>query len=109
MALLSGQIRMPTGSALPASKIEKFRAHVWMPRRWQWVDPKSDTESSIMQVRAGLMSPQDLCASQGFDFDEVLTQLSQARKAAEDLGVPLPAYDATPGAGTGTAKAPAPS
>lgn len=108
MALLSGQIRMPNGSALPAAKIEKFRAHVWMPRRWTWVDPESDTKANIMQVRAGLQSPQDLCASMGYDFDEVLDSISQARKMAEALGVPLPAYDATPGAGKGTTQAPTP-
>lgn len=109
MALLSGQIRMPNGTPLPASKLEKFSQHEWMPRRWQWVDPMSDTQSSIMQVRAGLMSPQDLCAAMGYDFDSVLESIGQARKQAEALGVPLPAYDATPGATTGTAKAPAPS
>lgn len=109
MALLSGAIRGPNGSPLPASKIDKFSAHEWMPRRWQWVDPKSDTESSIMQVRAGLMSPQDLCAAMGYDFDSVLEAIGQARKQAEALGVPLPAYDATPGAAKGTAAAPAPS
>lgn len=109
MALLSGQVRGPNGTPLPASKIDKFRSHEWMPRRWQWVDPMSDTQSSIMQVRAGLMSPQDLCAAMGYDFDSVLESIGQARKQAEALGVPLPAYDATPGAATGTAKAPTPS
>lgn len=104
MALLSGQIRMPGGSPLPASKIDKFRAHEWMPRRWDWVDPKSDTEANILEVRAGLRSPQDLCASMGYDFDEVLESIARARKLAESLGVPLPAYDATPGATTSAEK-----
>lgn len=109
MALLSGQIRGPNGTPLPAGKIDKFRAHEWMPRRWDWVDPKSDTESNLMKVRAGLASPQDLCAAMGYDFEEVLESIAAARKMADALGVPLPAYDATPGAATGTAKAPAPS
>lgn len=109
LALLSGQIRMSNGSPLPASKIEKFRAHEWMPRRWEWVDPKSDTEASVMKVRAGLMSPQDLCAAMGYDFESTLEAIAQAHQKAAELGVPLPAYDATPGAGKGTAQAPAPS
>lgn len=107
MALLSGQIRMPNGSALPASKIDKFRAHEWMPRRWGWVDPKNDAEANILSVRAGLTSPQDVCAAMGNDFDSTLEAISQARKQAAELGVPLPAYDATPGASRSTADAPA--
>lgn len=98
LALLSGQIRTPSGSALPASKIEKFRAHDWMPRRWEWVDPESDTKANIEKVRAGLMSPQDLCAAMGYDFDATLEAIAAARQQANALGVPLPAYDATPGA-----------
>lgn len=109
LALLSGQIRMPNGSPLPASKIDKFRTHEWMPRRWEWVDPKSDTEANIAKVRAGLMSPQDLSAAMGYDFESTLEAIAAARKMAQALGVPLPAYDATPGATQGPAKATEPS
>lgn len=98
MALLSGQIRMPNGTPLPATKLEKFRAHEWMPRRWAWVDPERDSKASILNVRAGLQSPQDLAASQGYDFEATLEAIASARELAKSLGVPLPAYDATPGA-----------
>lgn len=98
VALLHGQIRMPNGSALPASKYEKFKAHEWQPRRWDWVDPKGDTEANILKVQAGLMSPQDLCAAMGYDFEDTIAAIAQARKQAAALGVPLPAYDPKPGA-----------
>lgn len=97
MALLTGQIRMPNGSPLPAAKMEKFSQHEWQPRRWDWVDPKSDTEANILKVRAGLMSPQDLCAAMGYDYEDTVAAIARARKLAAELGVPLPAYDATPG------------
>lgn len=98
LALISGAITMPNGAALPASKLTKFARHEWQPRRWEWVDPKSDMEAKILAVKAGLMAPQDLAASMGYDFDDTLAAIAAAQKAAQSLGVGLTAYDATPGA-----------
>lgn len=98
MALLSGAITMPNGSALPASKIAKFGKHEWQPRRWEWVDPKNDMEAKILSVRAGLMAPQDLSAAMGYDFEDTLKAISAAQALAKTHGVTLSAYEATPGA-----------
>ena len=116
-SLMRGAILMPNGSALPAGKLEKFAAHEWQPRRWDWVDPKSDTEASILKVRAGLMSPQDLAAAQGYDFEQTLAAIAQANEFAAALGVRLTAYDPLPGvelpgataANNGAPAAPAPA
>lgn len=97
-ALLMGAITMPNGSALPASKIDKFSRHEWQPRRWEWVDPKGDMEAKILAVKAGLMSPQDLAAAMGYDFGDVLTAIASAQTQAAALGVKLTAYESTPGA-----------
>lgn len=105
-ALLSGAITMPNGSALPAAKLAKFARHEWQPRRWDWVDPKADTEANILKVRAGLIAPQDLAASMGYDFDDVLSGIKSAQDLAASYGITLPAYDSLPGAvggGQGTA------
>ena len=98
MALVSGAITMPNGSALPAAKRQKFSAHEWQARRWEWVDPKGDMEAKILMVKAGLMSPQDLAAAQGYDFEDVVSSIATAQQIAADFGVKLTAYDATPGA-----------
>lgn len=105
MALLSGAVVMPNGSALPASKIDKFSRHEWQARRWDWVDPKADTEANIMKVKAGLMAPQDLAAAMGYDFDDVLSRIKAAQDLAAEYGVALPAYDSMPGANSGRAQA----
>ncbi len=97
-ALLSGAITMPNGSALPAAKITKFAQHEWQPRRWEWVDPKSDMEAKILSVRAGLIAPQDLAAQMGYDFDDTLAKIAAAQKLATGYGITLTAYEATPGA-----------
>lgn len=98
MALLSGAIQMPNGSALPSSKMDKFSRHEWQPRRWDWVDPKNDMEAKILGVKAGLISPQDLSASMGYDFEETLKGIADAQAMAGQFGVKLTAYDAAPGA-----------
>jgi len=98
MALVSGAVTMPNGSQLPASKLQKFSAHQWQARRWEWVDPKGDMEAKILMVKAGLMSPQDLAAAQGYDFDDVVADIARAQKTAAEFGVQLTAYDAAPGA-----------
>ncbi len=107
MALLSQAIVMPNGSPLPASKAEKFARHVWQPRRWDWVDPMKDTEANVLKVKAGLMSPQDLSAAMGYDFEDTLAAIKQAQDLAEEFGVRLTAYDGTPGASPATPAAPA--
>lgn len=106
MALLSGVLTMPNGSALPASKLAKFNKHEWQPRRWEWVDPKSDMEAKILSVRAGLMAPQDLSAAMGYDFEDTLKAISAAQKLAKEYDVPLTAYDSPPGSQAATATPP---
>jgi hypothetical protein len=104
-ALMSGAIKLPNGMALPASKLEKFKKHEWQARRWDWVDPKSDMEAKILSVKAGMMSPQDLCSAMGYDFEDTLKSIAAAQKLAEEYGVSLNAYDGTPGAAPANGKA----
>ena len=106
MALLRGAIVMPSGSPLPAAKADKFARHEWQARRWDWVDPMRDTEANILKVRAGLMSPQDLSAAMGYDFEDTLAAIKAAQDLAQELGVRLTAYDSTPGATPATPAAP---
>ncbi len=104
MALLSGAIVLDNGSALPATKYFKFIAHQWQPRRWDWVDPKNDMEAKILAVKAGLLSPQNISAAMGEDFEDVIVAIDAAQKLAAKYGVRLTAYDPTPGA-NGSAQA----
>lgn len=88
-ALLSGAILMPNGSALPAAKRQKFLAHEFQGRRWQWVDPLKDVEASVKAIENGLASPYSIIAQQGLDADEVLTDIARFQAAAADKGVKL--------------------
>lgn len=105
MALMSGQIKVATGSPLPYSKKDKFVRHDWQPRTWEWVDPEKDINASVMAVNAGFLPPQDIANALGRDFEETLTLIAEAKRMATALGISLPAYDSKPGANSGNAGA----
>lgn len=88
-ALLSGAIRQANGSALPASKYQKFRAHEFMGRRWQWVDPLKDINASVMAMENGLASPYTIAGQQGVDAEDVLSDIARFQALADSLGVKL--------------------
>lgn len=95
-ALLSGRLVMPNGSPLPASKRDKFSAHAWQGRRWQWVDPVKDIEAARLAIKSGVSSPQRIAAQQGLDVEDVLVDLRRFEEAA--AGVSLIDYGTPPAA-----------
>ena len=88
-ALLSGAIKMPNGSALPAAKRTKFLAHEFQGRRWQWVDPLKDMQAVVLGMENGITDPYVVCAQQGVDPEDVLAGIARFRALAAKLGVPL--------------------
>lgn len=98
-ALLSSQVLMPNGSALPARKLTKFKQHEFMGRRWSWVDPKKDLEAAVIGMTAGVLSPFVVASNQGLDAEEVLQDIKRFQELAEEHGVkigsPTPAAPAT--------------
>lgn len=82
MSLLRGAI-----GNLPASKIGKFRAPTWQPRRWQWVDPKNDIETAALSVELGVKSRRQIAAEQGDDVDDIFLELQAEKERMAELGI----------------------
>lgn len=97
-ALLAGAITYPNGSALPASKRDKFAAHTWLGRRWGWVDPLKDIEASRLAIKSGIASPQMVAAQAGVDVEDVLQQIADFEQLVAKSGVNSVDYGGT-GAG----------
>jgi lambda family phage portal protein len=95
-ALAFGQITLANGSALPIERLEKFSAHTWQARRWQWVDPLKDMEANVLAVQEGFKSPQAIAAEMGVDYEDVLVQIKQAQDLAKKIGVELHKPEKTP-------------
>ena len=77
MALLNSQITLTNGSVLPAAKLDKFMAHQWQGRRWQWVDPLKDIQYARLAVKSGVSSPQMIAAQNGVDIEDVMKDIKR--------------------------------
>jgi lambda family phage portal protein len=88
-ALLRGQIVQAGGAPLPASKLWKFRAHIWQMKRWAWVDPLKDIRAGIEAIDARLASPQQIAAQAGRDIEDVLDDIKAFQDMAAAKGIAL--------------------
>jgi lambda family phage portal protein len=90
-ALAFGQVQLSNGSTLPLGKLEKFRSHVFIGRRWDWVDPLKDIEADVVAIGAQLQSPQRVAAKLGRDYEDLLVELKAAQDLRERIGVQMTA------------------
>ncbi|MBN8493719.1 MAG: phage portal protein, partial [Burkholderiales bacterium] len=87
-ALAFGQVTLPNGSALPLARLDKFRPHNWVGRRWEWVDPLKDIQADIEALDADLQSPQRVAAKLGRDYEDILAEIKAAQDLRTRLGLP---------------------
>lgn len=83
-SLLLGQL-----GVLPASKIQKFKADTWQPRRWSWVDPLNDIQAAKLGVELGVTSRSRIAAESGADFEDVTLENEQDMKLLREKGLLL--------------------
>lgn len=96
MSLLMGAVKQIGGSALPVSKLEKFKAHTFQGRRWNWVDPRADVEAAVMAVNNGFKSRTQIISEQGLDRDQVWRQLADEQQQLDTLGIKIAPPPGTP-------------
>lgn len=53
----------------------------------EMIDPIKDTSALLMQVRAGIVSPQEAAAYLGYDWSEVAREMAQAQALWDELGL----------------------
>lgn len=80
-ALLAG------GLVLDSRDPRKFNSVKWTPRGWAWVDPEKDINASVTAIQNGLASRSEVLAERGADYEEVLEQLAEEKRLAEQAGV----------------------
>jgi lambda family phage portal protein len=76
---------------LPAGKIEKYRPHVWRPRRWGYINPIQDVTAKDRQLKYGGLTLTDLHAEQGTDYEEYLETLKREAELEKEIGIQPPA------------------
>lgn len=89
IALLRGDITFPdSGKSLPADKFTKFAdASGFQGRRWEWTDPRNETEASRGRVALAVDSRTRIAASQGRDFEDIVAELKQEKELLDAAGL----------------------
>jgi lambda family phage portal protein len=82
MSVLTGALTMP-----PGVTFERFCAHAWEPRGWDWVDPKSDMLAKVGAVDAALDTRTRILAERGLNFDDVVDRLKYENDRLKEAGI----------------------
>ena len=61
----------------------------FMPRRWAWVDPLKDVQSSTEEIQNGLSTHEQVLSAHGKDWRAVFRQIKQEQDYADELGIQL--------------------
>lgn len=112
MSLLAGAITLPNGSALPATKLDRFlEGAAFQPRGWDWVDPVNDAQAAKLAREEGLTTRTKSAAARGGDFEDNVIELAMEQellaKHKVTLGDPTKPVAGKPGASNNNTTKPA--
>ena len=68
---------------------EKYQEVAWLAPGWSWIDPVKEVNANKEAIKSGLTTLEDVCASSGRDWEEVLEQRKLEQDRAKELGVLL--------------------
>lgn len=90
MALLSGQITLGNGQALPVAKLDKYLAGLtFTGRGWDWVDPLKEVTAAKVAVEQGFATRTQVVAAKGGDFEDNVRQIAAEKEILDANGVTL--------------------
>ena len=68
---------------------DKYQEVAWLAPGWSWIDPVKEVKANKAAIKSGLTTLEDVCASSGRDWEEVLEQRKLEQDRAKELGVLL--------------------
>ena len=89
LAVLDGDLSLPRGWELRDVEFD------WIPAAMHWINPLQEVKADVEAIREGLNSPQRVCKRRQVDFDDILTELAEARQKLNALP-PAPGKDPRP-------------
>lgn len=95
ISLANGALKDPTSStSLPFAKLDKFSKHKFRPRRWPWVDPKSDSDANKIAVDNRFKSRSEIIEETSENtFEQTILAIKHEQEFAEQNDVELPPVD----------------
>jgi len=82
-AVMSGRISLPGYYTNPYP----WQECTWQPPGVESIDPLREGKAHIDQISSLLRSPQEITASRGRDYEEVLNEIAEAKRMAESRGL----------------------
>lgn len=82
-AILTRKLRLPTFAP------DQYSAVRWIPKGFDYIDPKKDLEALELELKLGLTSHSRALAERGEDFEEVLREIQRDRGLGRKYGVDL--------------------
>jgi lambda family phage portal protein len=83
MAVMSGALELPDYDA----KRRQYQACMWLPTKWDWLDPMKDASAEILQIEAGLKSRTQALSERGYDAEQVEREIAAERARELALGL----------------------
>jgi len=72
---------------LSNSDPEKYNSAEFRGRNWFWVDPENELNALATEVALGTNSRTNICAQRGLNFREIMGQLYEEKKLADEYGI----------------------
>jgi lambda family phage portal protein len=88
LSLIASLIVKKDGKPLPASRVAAYKDAHWQPRRWEWIDPKSDATAKVTEVRGGFTSPSQVIRERGHDPETVFKEIADDMALMKASGIP---------------------
>ena len=82
--LLSGQL--PVSPKEYAKNPEAYQRHVWVRPGWDWIDPLKEANANRVALDTCQTTLQEICASKGKDWRDIIAQRKVEMEALGDLG-----------------------
>ena len=81
---------------LPFARYDEFvRAAKFGGKVWASIQPREDAETAIMEIEAGLKSPQEVAANRGVSLEQVYQEIAEAKAMAENHGLDFSSVEVT--------------
>ncbi len=68
---------------------KRYKVHRWIPPGWSWIDPVKEVTAQKMGMALGITTLEEICASQGKDWYEVIEQQAREKVEVERLGLSI--------------------
>ena len=95
LSLLKGAIKLPNGTPLRSSELERYMDHHFQGRRWSWVDPVKDVQAAVIEINEGLRSRSSFIRDKGSDPTKVWDEIEAENEALAERNINIKSTSAS--------------